>query len=389
MLRSGTVPVAGLYSGQQRFEFIDSLRGLSCLLVVYMHAAQWTLTNLPEMPSPDATWLRWSITFIDPGKVGVLIFFVISGYVVPHSLQRPQPRVARRFVINRAFRILPAFWASIGIAVLVMAALADRKVSMAAILGNSVLAPQLFSTGWILDVYWSLQVELVFYVLCLFLALAGQINRPLLPVHLSAGLLLVALLGAIARDWLKVPVPVGLALFLSLMFWGFAARMVRDNRDRRTRRGLRLLTSMLIALLPVICFIAYHNVPSMYGTWHAYALSYLAAVLIFLWLGVVRSTVWRLFTWIGRISYSVYLMHVPSIVIIGSLLPLASPGLLLAISIIFVFTSMSVVVACVSFRWIEAPTMNLDRLGTAASRIALFYATPVTRRSCCYAMGFP
>ena len=191
--------------GQQRFEFIDSLRGLSCLLVVYMHAAH--LTNLPEMPLPEALWLRWSITFIDPGKVGVLIFFVISGYVVPRSLQRPQPLVLRRFVINRTFRILPAFWASIGIAVLVMAALADREASMAAILGNAVLAPQLFSAGWILDVYWSLQVELVFYVLCLFLALAGQINRPLLPAHLSAGLLLLALLGAVARDLLKVPMP--------------------------------------------------------------------------------------------------------------------------------------------------------------------------------------
>ena len=82
--------------------------------------------------------------------------------------------------------------------------------------------------------------------------------------------------------------PLGLLLFLSLMFWGFCARLHLEHGTSELRRQMRLLVALYLVLLPPISYVAYGALPSSYGTWHAYALSYVLAVLIFLF-GVFQA----------------------------------------------------------------------------------------------------
>jgi peptidoglycan/LPS O-acetylase OafA/YrhL len=344
-----------------RFAHIDTLRGVACLLVVYIHAVQWLLTHGDGMPTLEARLLQASVTVVDPGKVGVLVFFAISGFVVPASLLRSRAGATRAFIVNRAFRILPAYWLSLAIGAPIMVLLADYRVSPVGLLGNVALAPQLLDTGFVLPVYWSLQVELLFYGLCVGLFLLGWLGWSLLPGRVALGFLLGALLGALLRSSFGVPFPVGLLLFLSLMFWGFCARLYAERATPALRGQMCLLAGLYLVLLPLICYLAYAELPSRYGTWHAYALSYELAVLIFLLFGVLLPRAWAPLTWTGRISYSVYLLHVVCIATAGSVLTIVLPGSMPGAPVILAFVVVSLLAAAICYRLVEAPLIRVGR----------------------------
>jgi peptidoglycan/LPS O-acetylase OafA/YrhL len=214
----------------------------------------------------------------------------------------------------------------------------------------------------VLKVYWSLQVELVFYGLCLALFLTGLIRHPLLPGRAAIGLLLLGLLAAVLRHRLAVPMPVGLLLFLSLMFWGFCARLQVENASPALRRQLVILVVLYLGLMPVICYLAYGGLPTSYGTWQAYAASYLLAVLIFLVFGILLPGDWAPLTWVGRVSYSVYLFHVICIVAVGSLVAPLLPENGLGTPVILGFAAISLVAAAATYRLVEEPMIRFGRM---------------------------
>ena len=81
----GTTPRNGarVDAREDRIDTVDSLRGVAVLAVVWFH-----LTNgNPMLPS---SWLRTSGRL---GWLGVEVFFVISGFVIPHALYRANYRL--------------------------------------------------------------------------------------------------------------------------------------------------------------------------------------------------------------------------------------------------------------------------------------------------------
>jgi len=149
-----------------RITTVDSLRGVAVLAVVWFH-----LTNGdPRLPSPS--WLRTSGRL---GWLGVDIFFVISGFVIPHALYRARYRLkdCGRFMLRRMARLEPPYLVSI----VLFVGLAFVSSRLPAFRGQppSYSTPQLLShlpylTGllgftWINIVYWSLALELQYYLL--------------------------------------------------------------------------------------------------------------------------------------------------------------------------------------------------------------------------------
>jgi peptidoglycan/LPS O-acetylase OafA/YrhL len=59
-----------------RLESIDLLRGVAALAVVFDHAIQWTERDVPS------TWFKGVYSFFDYGRLGVPMFFVISGFCI-------------------------------------------------------------------------------------------------------------------------------------------------------------------------------------------------------------------------------------------------------------------------------------------------------------------
>ena len=99
-------PEAGLTS---RLDFLDALRGIAALAVFFAHAYQGI--------SP--AFLKWQYRYFEPGQWGVFVFFLISGYIVPVSLERHGSLV--RFWIGRICRLYPLYCLSLGGAILTYA----------------------------------------------------------------------------------------------------------------------------------------------------------------------------------------------------------------------------------------------------------------------------
>jgi peptidoglycan/LPS O-acetylase OafA/YrhL len=88
-----------------RLAWLDVLRGLAALAVVFNHFGYF----LP--PTVKNTVYQW----INPGDYGVFVFFLISGYIVPASLERKGS--VRTFWVSRLFRLYPLYLLAVAIAV--------------------------------------------------------------------------------------------------------------------------------------------------------------------------------------------------------------------------------------------------------------------------------
>jgi peptidoglycan/LPS O-acetylase OafA/YrhL len=134
---------------------LEALRGVAALLVVWGHATSPN-SGLDPLYTPGNNWF-----FTGPGHVAVLVFFVLSGYVVAGSEPEPLNRTSiPTYVKKRFIRIYPIYLVCLLLALLV----AGTTYSPAIILGHltltqGVLSPTINS----ISPSWSLVYEILFY----------------------------------------------------------------------------------------------------------------------------------------------------------------------------------------------------------------------------------
>lgn len=137
---------------------IDLLRFLAAIGVVACH---WGVSH-PIMRVEAAKY----------GVFGVQLFFLISGFVI---LMSAQNQSFREFVVARLVRLYPAFWICCTISALV--AFNDPLLGWPEYLANMTMLPNPFYVQLINPAYWSLLVELKFYLLISALILTGALHR--------------------------------------------------------------------------------------------------------------------------------------------------------------------------------------------------------------------
>ncbi|MBI2412754.1 MAG: acyltransferase [Deltaproteobacteria bacterium] len=110
------------------------------------------------------------------GYLGVGLFFMISGFVIIHTLEGKD---ARSLIASRAARLYPAYWAGVTLTAVVTVLIGGSiyKVSAGQYLANLTMLNGLFGVEHIDGVYWSLLVELKFYFLIFLLMVFGQAKR--------------------------------------------------------------------------------------------------------------------------------------------------------------------------------------------------------------------
>ena len=167
---------------RDRIWFAQLLRGVAALIVMYRHLAVgfWIanapvaafagvrpLAEVPELPHFGLTRLLDPIG-ITGGPLGVGIFFLISGFVIPFSLDRLGPW---RFLVQRAFRLYPTYAVGLGLTCGIVALYAAThhmpfKVTWSTYFENASLCRDWFKGDGIDGIVWTLEVELKFYLLC-------------------------------------------------------------------------------------------------------------------------------------------------------------------------------------------------------------------------------
>jgi peptidoglycan/LPS O-acetylase OafA/YrhL len=147
-----------------RFRELDVLRGFAALTVVFFHYSRHGTRYYVDYPFDF-----W------PGEFGVHLFFTISGFVIYYTLERS--RSVADFVFSRFSRLYPTYWAALILLFLWKLLAAPSEIWIPAYLINVTMLQRFLDYPDIDNVYWTMAVELVFYLFMGLLFRLGQLNR--------------------------------------------------------------------------------------------------------------------------------------------------------------------------------------------------------------------
>ncbi|MES3001440.1 MAG: acyltransferase [Pseudomonadota bacterium] len=337
---------------QSRFSpRLEALRGVAALMVALFHSFAAIKLTTPESES-----IGHAVQVLGNGSAGVAIFFVLSGYVLGLSMENSARHPLKDwlpFVLRRILRIYPAMTGCLLFCWLYLAHVhhyIDYPAARVAIWnagasGGEFLRNLLLASNSLNTVTWTLQVEML-----------GSLVIPLLffiksKTRAGAGALLMVWLGCFAFTDVFAGGHWGfLYMFLLGLFVpdldAFIARHVRVRWGR-----------------PLIAAVAFAGCCLASFTW----ISLWAVVLVAALAGAPRDLPMPILDWsatryLGRISYSFYLWHLPVLIIVTSFVmgsvdnawllawPITSMALLFVMSV-----AAAVAVAHVSHRWLEVP----------------------------------
>ena len=278
--------------GTSRLVEIDALRGAAALAVVLFHVTARFGELYPQPSQP-------LVSFPD-GHYGVNLFFIISGFVIFMTLERT--RCTSDFVVSRFSRLFPAYWAAIAMtfAITHCLGLPGKLVDAGSALTNTLmLHGLLFRAPHVDGVYWTLEVELLFYCGMLLLYRLNRLDRV---HHALLGLLLLCWIYFGAAQWFGVDLPWTLYRILILRYipWfalGISVYLAVHRRSNRPHVPLVMAGCAVLTLLVT---------DSMFSA----ALAVGLAALVFA-AASGRAAWLRLppLIWLGTISYPLYLLH--------------------------------------------------------------------------------
>jgi len=258
-----------------RLKNVDILRGIAAISVTYFH-----LSGSTDLTAKIANTGKW-------GYLGVDIFFVISGFILPYSLhqRRYQIRDFFKFIAKRFLRIGPAYLITIAISIALAISAGQSIPSWQTILAHLGYLNYILGYESLSPVFWTLAIEFQFYLL---LGLSFQLIS-----HRSNiwPMLLIGLMFALSF--------ISSSHFIPSWFSLFAFGIL-------IYRKVMLNTSTIIFWLAntvILIFAGFRNgIPE--------ALTGLATSLSILYLNINSNTlVYKCLLWLGTVSYSLYLVH--------------------------------------------------------------------------------
>ena len=184
--------------------FAHQLRGIAALLIVITHyfgvyfgaqAVVAGVTVSPDLHLAAPDWVRHMDFPYFKGPFGVALFFLISGFVIPFSLQKNS---GAGFLLARAWRIFPTYLACLGIGLLAVY-LSSRYwqlpflLDLHRLLMNALLVHNLAGVASLDTVNWTLAIELKFYVIAALCWRAMLESKPLVFAAIAAAVITLGL----------------------------------------------------------------------------------------------------------------------------------------------------------------------------------------------------
>lgn len=143
---------------------INFLRFLAAFGVLVVHKFSF-LIDIGYLPK----FLSFLIPVSSYGYLGVDLFFLISGFVIALS---SEGRTAGQFISARFIRLFPVFWVCVSITSLCVFLAGNEHITLQQFLANLTMMPELYGGHPPIDgSYWTLGIELRFYMFVAFILL--------------------------------------------------------------------------------------------------------------------------------------------------------------------------------------------------------------------------
>ena len=339
----------------KRIKELDGIRGIAMLLVLTYHY----FYNGAVLDSSLAKQLLKPLSI---GWSGVDLFFVLSGFLIVGILLdvKGSKNFFSTFYIRRALRILPLYYLLLALFVILPNFISNEELfklkfpfwSYILFIQNFFMIKFDFGTSW-LGVTWSLAIEEQFYLLLPFLV--WKLDKIKL-VYVFICLIAIAPIIRIFFDGLGGYI-FTLARADAILTGGVLAIAYRDPKIKK-------MITQNITFIVFLFFIFLFGA----GMLVFKEFTRIGNAFVHAWMGILYSLLLticafspgkmtdvfisnRIFVWLGTRSYSIYLFHLPIIIlthqfIIGRESPYYSnwPELfvtLLAVVIMFVFAELS------------------------------------------------
>jgi peptidoglycan/LPS O-acetylase OafA/YrhL len=388
----------------QRMAWLDALRGFAAVVVALFHLSPYVIGRENHL---------LIYRHFDLGKYGVLLFFLVSGYVIPMSLERHGS--LRKFWIGRLLRIYPAYLFTVAVVVLLIAAgisdphpgLAEEPVGGG--LGQVTMLQDFVGVSGMITPFWTLSFEMAFYLIAaglfawnlhrlsawwaagltltavlggpmlpdallggapghrrvlaavLILVVAGSLSaylsgrRPLVLAAGAAGIGLVLLpaVNGHATRWIVATASWQALLMLAVMFAGTVVyRLQHGEIPRRTA-----VAALTVVFLGCVFTSRLHTgQPEELVRWATVTLAVTASFAVAFALRTRRMP--AVLTWLGAVSFSVYLLHVVVLGLLKQVVDVETAG---PIRFGLLFAVGTLLASWFTYRFVEQPGQALGR----------------------------
>ena len=333
-----------------RYHFIDAIRGAAACSVMVQHSLYESGILGAWQPGRQLT--GFIPNFLELGETGVVAFFLVSGFVIPLSLEKTAD--FRLFWIHRAFRIYPLYLVVFVVFFLItgggnihslMAFVADAFSHMLFI--QEYLKQENFVPG-----AWTLSLEMLWYIAISLAFLLALNRRTGWLVAFGAALSITAQAACVAGHH----VPMGRLSLLICCLFGLVC--YRYGHKELSQRRFLILSSILAITIASNLFTGFYLFPGPHPTaqfpmvFDSWALAGLIFVVPFL---TREAAIWEhpLPNYLGKISYSTYLLHG---VVLALLVRISLSGITLIVATVL-FT---IFVSAFTYHFIEAPWIRFS-----------------------------
>ena len=335
---------------------LDGLRGIAALIVVISHFS-------------NETGLFGGILGWGGGQTGVMLFFVLAGFLITHLHIGEQFNVKNvgSYAIKRIARVYPFFVLVAALPALLIYLKFPGSVAMGDINTIPIYLRQIFLLERGSNVFWTIQIEILFYACFVGIwAVHRGIDRPAVTL-----VMILSCLVGLALHGFKFSVP--FFGYLHYFLAGVASSLIVQLSAASAYRsqilscvGVGLLASLPLTFPKVCLLLTGKEIDS----WVSLIVLAQISILFNLalrdrrFLQAALSN--KLLVWVGKVSYSIYLLHY---FILAALVSWTVPRDHYALSFV-VFIVSVLGVAALSHKYLERPiqkfTLNLPGMISGA-----------------------
>jgi len=305
-----------------RLDGIDILRGIAVSGVVMYHF--FVLLDLVHNP-----YFAYIHAF---GSLGVPLFFVISGYLIYRSVDNSTKRMGRKrgvinYFLHRFFRIAPAYYVNLFFLLILASLILDSSFLYSSSFLKQLLSNLTFTSYFVHrtsgfgfnGAYWTLNIEMLWYILAPLILFYIQRTR----VFLVLGLLSLLYLWSINQGYFDTlfgfedsSAIYGLELrYLATQLPGQINFFIAGILIYRYSLSVKRLSLKWIYLLSIVIIFLFVAFDGYYGRSKSFvigqSLTLLVSSTLFVLLYRAKIKGFTFLEWIGKISYSLYLWHMP------------------------------------------------------------------------------